>query len=82
MSGSGCVRLAFQLSAETALVNRRWSIKVNFKRKEEQIYKRLLFQATQYDCDFPDLAPQGCDQVWRILHKLVMNLTASFLCSI
>ncbi len=35
MSGSGCVRLAFQLSAETALVNRRWSIKVNFKREKK-----------------------------------------------
>lgn len=56
--------LDFQMRAGNEAVDRAWSIKVEraYYDQNDGPFRHLLFQASQFSCGFPNLAPVGCTQ--------------------
>ncbi len=58
-----CNEIAFNLAAGTSAVTRSWNIKVNF---QWLVFPKPVwmgcFQVTQFDCNYDNLAPDGCTQ--------------------
>ena len=70
-SSDACNEIAFNIGSGTSTVNRSWRIKVMYllsqvmnSSNSDNICKRFtfIFQITQYDCNYNNLAPDGCTQ--------------------
>ena len=64
-SADVCNDLGFNIGAGTSTVTRSWTIKVWIRILLKNLWftdKISYFQITQYDCNYDNLAPDGCHQ--------------------
>ena len=65
-SSDVCNDLAFNIGSGTSTVTRSWRIKVIFRISNQFVCSVLptsyYFQISQYDCNYDNLAPDGCTQ--------------------
>ena len=63
-SSDMCNDLGFNIGSGTSTVTRSWRIKVSLVSSivMNVDFNQFFFQITQYDCNYDNLAPDGCTQ--------------------